>query len=276
MRIARVFPRKTEASPEDALAFFGPPPEGFSGCDRAEISVAFTYDKPDGEKLAEAWGQLGVPVSIGGPAYDDPGGDFEPGRYLRAGYTITSRGCPNSCWFCRVPKREGGIRELVIKPGHNVLDSNLLACSENHIRRVFDMLFGQKESVVFTGGFEARILKRWHVDLLWYLRPGCMFFAYDTEDDLEPLVEAGKMLRDANFTRHNCRAYVLIGGPKDTMAKAESRLLATWDAGFMPMAMLWKNEKGDTDPEMARFQRTWARPAATKAQVRMLKTLVYW
>ena len=27
VKIARVFPRKTNASPEDALAFFGPPPE---------------------------------------------------------------------------------------------------------------------------------------------------------------------------------------------------------------------------------------------------------
>ena len=33
------------------------------------------------------------------------------------------------------------------------------------------------------------------------------------------------------------------------------------EAGFTPMAMLWKDEQGRTDREWRRFQRTWARPA---------------
>ena len=36
--------------------------------------------------------------------------------------------------------REGNLRELPITSGHIVLDDNLLACSEKHIRSVFDML----------------------------------------------------------------------------------------------------------------------------------------
>lgn len=136
---------------------------------------------------------------------------------------------------------------------------------------VFSMLRKQDVSAVFTGGLEARLLKDWHVNELWYLTPQYMFFAYDTPDDFEPLVIAGKKLREANFTRGHCRAYVLIGHPADTMAKAEKRLLDTWDAGFLPMAMLWKDQTGTEDPEWRRFQRTWARPAATKAWVRELK-----
>jgi hypothetical protein len=34
-----------------------------------------------------------APVKVGGPAFSAPGGDFIPGRYMKRGYVITSRGC---------------------------------------------------------------------------------------------------------------------------------------------------------------------------------------
>ena len=37
MTIARVFPRKTKATPDDALAFTGPPPKGIDGIDEVCI-----------------------------------------------------------------------------------------------------------------------------------------------------------------------------------------------------------------------------------------------
>jgi len=122
------------------------------------VSVTFTYDIPKAELLAEAWRHTGVPVMLGGPAYNTPGGDFTPGLYLKKGYVITSRGCPNNCWFCSVPVREGGLRELPIVDGNNILDDNLLACSEDHIRAVFTMLERQKERPLLTGGLEARLI----------------------------------------------------------------------------------------------------------------------
>jgi hypothetical protein len=141
MKIARVFPRKTVASPDDELSFFKEPPLlGMPEVDEVHVSVAFTYDMQYAEYLAEQWKALGVPVKMGGPAFDQPGGEFIPGRYLKHGYVITSRGCPNRCWFCKVPEREGFcLRELPITEGWNVMDDNLLTCSEDHIRKVFDM-----------------------------------------------------------------------------------------------------------------------------------------
>jgi hypothetical protein len=268
MTLARVFPRKTNASPTDALAFFGTPPVPFPrGVTEAHVSVAFTYDKPLAEYLADVWSCF-VPTKIGGPAYGDVGGEFTPGRYLAPGYTITSRGCPNRCWFCDVWKREGRVREYAIKDGWNLLDSNILACSPGHITRVFAMLARQTEAVELTGGLEAKRLTAEHVDALWYLRPKQMFFAYDTPDDYEPLVAAGELLRYADFSRNFLRCFVLIGWPKDTMARAERRLLQAWKAGFLPMAMLWRGKDGETPEDWRAFQRGWARPAATRAIMR--------
>lgn len=268
MIIARVFPRKTSASPDDSLAFFGLPPEDLKiTIDEVHVSVTFTYDIQKAEELAAAWQHIAT-VRIGGPALNDPGGDFVPGMYVKEGYVITSRGCPNNCWFCSVHDREGNIRELPITRGHNLLDSNILACSDVHIKRVFDMLKASSAPVELTGGLEAKLLTYKHLSLLWDLRPKQMFFAYDTPDDLDPLVRAGEMLRFANFTRVHLRCYVLMGWPKDTIEQAEKRLIEAWEAGFMPMAMLWKNKAGDGDVEWKRFQRTWARPAATKCRMK--------
>ena len=269
MKIARVFPRKTNASPDDNLAFFDVPGMLTPDIDEVHISVTFTYDIEKAEKLAQAWERV-APVKIGGPAYNDFGNEFIPGKYVKQGYVITSRGCPNNCWFCSVHKREGGIRELPIVEGWNLLDSNLLACSKSHIERVFEMLGMQKERAQFTGGLEAKILKDWHVELLWDLNPQQMFFAYDTPDDLDPLIEAGKKLRYANFTRSHLRCYVLVGFPYDTTGHAEKRLLQAWEAGFIPMAMLYRDKKGNTDSEWEKFQRIWDRPAITKAKVKQL------
>lgn len=268
--IARVFPRKTNASPEDDLAFFGPPGLLPPEVDAVHISVTWTYDIVRAEWLAKQWERV-APVEIGGPAVGDPGGTFTPGRYLKNGYVLTSRGCPNNCWFCMVPKREGReMRELPIENGWNVLDSNLLACSEAHIRGVFDMLKRQPERPQFTGGLEAARLQSWHVKLLWDTGVEQMFFAYDTPDDLEPLVQAGVMLRRADFTRRHMRCYVLIGWPKDTMNAAEQRLVAAWDAGFLPMAMLWRNEKGEVSTDWQQFQRLWARPAIIRQRIKKI------
>ena len=262
-RVIRVFPRKTIATPTDDGARIGVGPGLFDEADRVEISVAFTWDLPAAERLEREWRHV-APVSMGGPALMTRGEDFTPGRFVRKGYTITSRGCPNKCWFCSVWKREGGtVRELPIQNGHDVLDDNLLACSESHVRAVFAMLARQPERPKFTGGLEAKILKPWHCDELRKLKPQRLYFAYDTPDDLEPLREAGKMLRESGFTTasHVLSAYVLCGWPKDTMEGAEKRMRETMDAGFTPMAMLYRDRNGEREVSWRKWARQWARPA---------------
>ena len=266
----RVFPRKTRATPEDELAVINREPELFDQADEIHISVAFTWDLPRAETLARAWRSV-APVRIGGPATGERGGDFVPGLYVKEGYIVTSRGCPNKCWFCSVWKREGNeVRELPVCDGWNVLDDNILACSEPHIRAVFAMLARQKTKPQFTGGLEAKLLKPWHAEALRALRPKQLFFAYDTPDDLDHLQAAGRMLIDAGFTvaSHALRCYVLCGWSKDTEAEADNRMHQAIDAGFTPMAMAYRDKQGNRSKEWARFQRKWARPCMIHARDR--------
>jgi hypothetical protein len=275
MRIVRVFPRRTNATPDDDLVAIGSPDlfSEHTEADKIHISVTFTWDIPAAEKLVKQWEEI-APVEIGGPAMGQPGEDFTPGLYLKKGYVITSRGCPNRCWFCSVWKREGDtLRELPITDGYIIQDDNLLSCSENHIREVFAMLARQKERPIFSGGLESKKLRKWHTGELLKLRPKQMFFAYDTPDDRDPLFEAGKLLLENGFTRQSqsLRAYVLMGYPGDSFDKAEKRLNETMVAGFLPFAMLYRDQTGNRDPAWIKFSWPWSRPAAISAKYRSLK-----
>lgn len=273
-RLARVFPRRTKASPDDHMAFFGPP-DLFADADEVHVDVTFTADKPKAEVLADEWSRV-APVKVGGVAYGDPGQEFVPGRYIKQGYTFTSRGCPRRCWFCSVWRRDPVPRLLPIQDGWNILDDNLLACPEPHVRAVFEMLARQGRRVEFTGGLEALALEDYQVGLLADLkpRPNC-FFAYDPGDPFETLKSAADRLLAAGFTArsHRLRVYVLIGYPKDTFAQAERRLGDMMAIGFTPHAMLWAPETPSAEkyrpgPDWRRLQRRWARPAIIHTQQR--------
>lgn len=271
-RLIRVFPRRTKATPRDPLAYVGPP-DLFAEADEVHVSVTFTHDKPLAEMLAKQWERVAA-VRLGGVAYGDPGNGFVPGRYVRPGYVFTSRGCPRRCWFCSVWKRDPTPRLLPIVDGWNVLDDNLLACPEHHVRAAFEMLSRQRRRVEFTGGLEALALQDYQVELLASLkpRPNC-FFAYDPGDPFETLEYAARRLLAAGFTRqsHRLRCYVLIGYPRDTFELAERRLRDMLRIGFTPMAMLWRPENGAQErhapgPEWQSFQRRWARPTIIHAR----------
>ena len=135
------------------------------------------------------------------------------------------------------------------------------------MRAVFTMLKRQKFGrPMFTGGLEAKRLKDWHVELLRDLRPKEIFFAYDNPSKYEPLVNAGRKLLEAGFVTktgnpsHVLRCYVLVGYAGDTFDKATVRLKDTLKAGFMPMAMAYRDHEGKRSVEWARFQREWVRP----------------
>lgn len=270
-RLIRVFPRRTKATPDDELAFTGPPTL-FAEADEVHVSVAFTADKPHAEWLAEQWKHV-APTQVGGVAYGNTSLEFIPGRYIKPGYTITSRGCPRKCWLCGVWKKWPEANPLPIYDGWNILDDNLLACPEWHVRKVFDMVRAQKRQVEFTGGLEALALQDYQVELLASLRPRPnMFFAYDPGDTFESMRSAASRLIAAGFTKasHRLRSYVLIGFPLDTFDKAEKRLREVLELGFTPHAMLWQPEtpsamKWTPEPAWKAFQRRWARPAIIHA-----------
>jgi len=274
MKVARVFPRLVKnATPQDDGSFVGLPQKGVGDFDRVDISVTFTKDLPLVENLEREWRYHGE-VYVGGPALNDPGAEFVPGKYLKPGFVITSRGCPNNCWYCSAWKREGRqIRELPITEGFNVLDNNLLACSSGHIEAVFSMLKKQGQKVRFTGGLDARLFLPWHADRIAELKPEVFYFAYDRPElDAEPLRNAADLLRMRGMIRagHQCRAYVLCGYKSDKILEAIKRLQFVASLGIMPMAMFYNDGEG-LQPGV---RREWKNALAPWIQPRLVAAMM--
>ncbi|MFA4945097.1 MAG: hypothetical protein WC789_10405 [Lentisphaeria bacterium] len=287
--IFRAFARRTKATPRDRLAVVGTPDlfqrADAARCAAVHICCVYTYDLSECDRLAAIYRPLNPNVLIGGPGTGMRGEEHVPGLYTALGYLFTSRGCPNHCWFCLVPGREGGIREYPIRDGWNICDDNLLACSEAHVRAVFAMLARQPRHAQFTGGLEAARMQPWHIDLLCDLRAAnrfeSLYLAYDTPDDWHHLVRVVGWLEEAGFINLHRRigCHVLCGWtngdgrpPADTMTKAEARMRAVAGLGLLPRAMVYRGPdepaRAEDDPWRV-FARLWQRPTIIASQLKV-------
>jgi hypothetical protein len=206
-------------------------------------------------------------VRIGGPAYDDGGDEFTPGMFLKAGCTITSRGCPKKCGWCSVPKREGAIRELAIKPGWIVQDNNLLACSERHVRAVFDMLRQQGRAIYFNGGLDKHYLRDWHRELFDSIKIGELWFACDTAADLPHLERASRILDGISIEKLRC--YTMIGYDHETPGRRRAAVREGLRAGVPPVLPAVPADRRAAEGvrrAVARVHRKWSRPAAYRSK----------
>jgi len=260
----RVFPRRTKWIPTDELAFVGDPPMMRPIDQPVRVSVTFTWDKAEGERLAWAWAQCYSDVQLGGPAFNDLGAEFIPSQFVKQGITITSRGCPWHCPWCFVPNREGSIREYPIKDGWIVQDNNLLGCSRSHIEDVFDMLSHQSHGASLNGGLDVRLLKQWHIDLLKSIRISELWFACDEVASLPVIERAADLVSD--FPRSKKRCFVMIGYNGEALRDAEARLERVYELGFDPFSQLYQPEQRLDYPATWRaLNRKWSRPAAYRA-----------
>ncbi len=261
-KILRIFVKRTAMTPDDGRVLIGSPGLFIPEHDEIHISILFTWDLERGRELQDAWGSVtDRPVKIGGPALGNPGGEFNPGIYLKKGVTITSRGCPHKCRFCFVPQREGQLRELEIRPGNIIQDNNLLSCSDKHISKVFHMLKNEK-SISFRGGLEPGRITAQRAEDLRGLRIKSLWLSCDLPGDIRRLGKAVDILKRAGFTRDFLRCYVLIG---DDFAENENRLREVYKMGCLPFAQLYQGEKrAEYSLEWRRFSKLWSRPALYK------------
>jgi hypothetical protein len=240
--------------------------------DEVWISVVFTWDKPLAESMGAYYRSIGAEVKLGGPAYDDPGGEFTPGLFSAPGVVITSRGCPRGCPWCYVPKREGQrIRHLDVKEGRILQDNNILACNREHKERVWAMLRRQR-AISLRGGLDARLLKDEDVDNIRSLKLFDLWTAYDDKENRTASLSAIRRLRAAGIPQHKIRCYVLIGFAGETRREAEGRLWDCAASGALPFAQLYDGYTGSEEEtlEWKRLARRWSRPPITKAEIARL------
>jgi hypothetical protein len=227
-----------------------------------------------GDAEMQARGHKG-PVVAGGPAVKLMGAPWAetPGTipYDTLAFhnplaTFTTRGCPNRCAFCAVPKIEGAFRELPTwKPAPIVCDNNLLAASMHHFNRVIASLM-QFPYVDFNQGLEARRLTIQHICALLALKSVKVRFAFDHPSQ-ETVVHDAVKLCQAHGLK-DIGIYCLIGfddTPDDALARLD--LVRSWGIRpnpmrYQPLDAKTKNDfvaDGWTERELRRTMKYYSR-----------------
>lgn len=197
------------------------------------ISVPFTWLMEDAERLADEHGDAYL---IGGPGTMQPSfcEGFDPILFHNPCATFTTRGCPNQCSFCAVPKIEGEFKQLAAwRPAPVICDNNLLACTMAHFSRVIESL-KHFPACDFNQGLDSWLFKRKHADMIATLKHPMIRFAFDHINQETNVHDAIRTARDAGLK--DIGVYVLIGY-KDTPDDAKYRLEKVREWGIRPNPM---------------------------------------
>jgi hypothetical protein len=243
--------------------------------DEVEFATIGNYDKTYMSKIftftndyLPSFGDLGEIIK-GGTAYNNDKlpdeiehmmPDYSLYKTDKA-YGFLTRGCPNKCTWCIVPKKEGkicinaditefwnGQKEAVL------LDNNVLAHKHGleQIEKIIDL--GIK--VDFNQGLDARLIanNKDIANLLsrvkWsrYLRMAC-----DTKSQMPFIEQALQNLNEFGFKNYRVFVYLLVKDIED----AHERAVFLKDKGCAPFAQPYRDFDNNIEPtkEQKRFAR---------------------
>ena len=151
------------------------------------------------------------------PEVDDMFPDYS--IYPECDYAIgyITRGCPNNCRWCVVPKKEGNIRpyrgwkDLVRQDTDKLvlMDNNILAC-EYGVKQL-GSLIGSGYRVDLNQGMDARLVTDQVADILSQLSwIRFIRFSCDQRTQIEPVRHAIELLLDRGMRPYRIFVYLLV------------------------------------------------------------------
>jgi len=167
-----------------------------TGYDRVYVSNIFDINKDRVTVENCSWVQFGG-IGSNNPSLKLPPEieDTDPFYFddEDTSYGFITRGCIRKCWFCKVPKYEGGMKfyydiERIVKHKKvKFLDNNILAY-ERHCE-VFQWLIDHDIRCEFNQGLDFRLINEKNMELLSKLNyMGDYIFAFD-DPKYQPLLD---------------------------------------------------------------------------------------
>lgn len=153
--------------------------------------------------------------------------------YPHCDYAIgyITRGCPNNCRWCVVPKKEGDIRpyrrwqELVRTDSRKLvlMDNNILAC-EYGIEQL-ESLIDSGYAIDLNQGMDARLVDERIASILARLKwIRCIRFSCDTTGQITAVENAVRLLEKHGIKPYKVFIYLLVTSDIDNAAKRVERL----------------------------------------------------
>lgn len=181
--------------------------------------------------------------------------------YPKCDYAIgyLTRGCPNDCRWCVVPKKEGGIRpyrswEELVRPDTDklvLMDNNILAC-EYGISQL-ESLTGSRIRLDLNQGMDARLVDERVAGILaglnWirFLRFSC-----DTKAQIDPVKRTIELLRSHGVKPYRIFIYLLV--TEDLQDAAERVEALKGYRGINLYAQAERNERLGILPDRAQLE----------------------
>lgn len=128
-----------------------------------------------------------------------------------------TRGCPNHCRWCVVPKKEGNIRPYrtwrdLVRPDTNklvLMDNNILAYRYG-IEQLADMV-GSRYRIDLNQGMDARLVTPEIADILSKLKwISYIRFSCDQMSQIEPILNACQLLLKKGIKPYKLFIYLLV------------------------------------------------------------------
>ncbi|MDD5700640.1 MAG: hypothetical protein PHU23_01205 [Dehalococcoidales bacterium] len=227
----------------------------FDKPDIVYISCIFSWNKSEARKLARQYQSQGVEVHIGGsgvslstrlPAeIESQPADYNlyPEIDYSIGYCV--RGCPRSCPWCIVSKKDGKPRAVAdiydIWDKHHktivLLDDNILALPE-HFRKISKQVIKEKLKVKFHA-LDIRFVDDDIAALLKQMKIQEPKFSWDNTRDLDSVLRGIEILRRNGIRR---AFFYVLAGFKSEFEDALYRVKLLRDLGQTVFVMIYNIE----------------------------------
>lgn len=176
-------------------------------------------------------------------------------------YGFLTRGCPRSCDFCIVSKKEGRRSVKVSDLAEwwrdqkyiKLMDPNLLACPEH-----MELLGQLKDSGVwidFTQGLDCRLLTPENIAVLNGIRIKEIHFAWDCMKDTDAVLRGLRLYKELAARRPHGQygtVYTLVNYGS-ALEEYLQRIYTLRDMGYAPYVMVY--DKPNASRELRRLQR---------------------
>lgn len=222
---------------------------GFGKYDRVYLSKVFSFTPDYNQHINSSEiikGGTGYNYTTLLPEYiDNIAPDYSIYQKYKEAYGFLTRGCPNKCNWCLVPKKEGNISAyqdidqfLQGRKSAILMDNNVLA--HEHGLKQIEKIIKLGIKVDFNQGLDCRIIaNNEHIAELLakvkWLNP--LRMACDTVSQMPYIEKAAYLLRRHNIKPKRLFAYVLVKEIPDALI----RLKLLRDLDIFPFAMAFRD-----------------------------------